>query len=228
MYYFDYGVFTINVERIVNNRKCTMNRNLPLNRNRMTAARRKDDSENTDDEGSGNETQQLMLGGRSRDGRMNMYGNEGDSDLKRKLEEVLAENKRYKAAEDKRKKRKPKKSEKGLLFKRIEDIPKEKRMDEQKTYRLAKLTRTRVWADMKYYAKCYERDLLELSNPTLGIHTENDRTRFKDHILLYIDKTLTTHRHNVLGYIKRVVCGDNGQNGRKFDHVKEFVVIGRS
>jgi hypothetical protein len=205
-----------------------MNRSLPLNRNRVTGAQRKDALKDSESEDSGNETSQVLLGDRSGGGRRSKYGNEGDNDLKRKLEEVMAENKRYKAAEDKRKKRTPKKSDKGLLFNKIEDIPKEKRLDEQKTYPLAKLTRRRVWADMKYYVKCYERDLLDMSNVTLGIHTEKDKTRFKVHILLYIDKTLTTHRHNVLGYIKRVVCGGSGQDGRKLDHKKDIVTIGHS
>lgn len=145
-------------------------------------------------------------------GQIHTFVGDGGHDLKRDYEAMLAENIQLRAENERRKKRKSKKNEKGNEFKKLESIPTENRLTETQECALGKMTRYKVWPDMKYYIGPYRGDLLEMSYVSLGIKTKNDQERYADHIICYVDKKLSTHTHNCVGYIKRKVCG-GGENG---------------
>jgi hypothetical protein len=145
------------------------------------------------------------------DNQMHSYVNDGGHDLKRAYDDMVAENQRFRAAEEKRKKRKRKNNNKGEDFKKLEIIKEENRLNDGQECAIGKMTRMKVWPDMKYYIAHYRKDLLEMSYVSIGMKIPEDREKYADHIIYYVDKKLTTHTHNCVGYIKRKVW-DGGEN----------------
>jgi hypothetical protein len=145
-----------------------------------------------------------------------MYSFPGDNgvDLKRAYEELLAKNKIYEEAEQKRKRRKSKVGIKGDDFKNLDGIKTEARLNESQECALGQMARIKVWPDMKYYVRAYKDDLLKMAYKALGMETKPDRGRYADHILYFTNKKLTNHTHNCVGYIKRKVCGEDDFGGK--------------
>jgi hypothetical protein len=155
-----------------------------------------------------------------------MFAWPGDSgaDLKRAYDELLAQNKKYEAADRKRQKRKPKIGYKGENFKSLDVIKAENRLSESQECALGKMTRLKAWPDMKYYVAPYKEDLLNMAYKTLGMETKPDKERYADHILYFANKKLTIHTHNCVGYIKRKVY-ETDESGSKFDGGRFFLDV---
>lgn len=150
----------------------------------------------------------------STDAQMFAWAGDNGMDLKRAYDELLAKNKEYEAAEQKRKKRKQKVSEKGEDFKPLAEIKTEDRLTEQHEFGLGRLARLKVWPIMKYYTNPYRADLLNMTYKALGMESLPNKERYADHIVFVADKKLTTHTHNCVGYLKRRVCGDDDSGGK--------------
>lgn len=148
------------------------------------------------------------------DRQYHSYVGDGGHDLKRAYEEILEENQRLREAEERRKRRRPKRSDKGIEYKTLDGIKECDRLNEHQECAIGKMTRMKVWPDMKYYIVHYRKDLLEMSYMSLGIKSDMDKEKYADHIVFNVDKKLQTHTHNNVGYIKRQVC-NGGEDGGK-------------
>ena len=154
------------------------------------------------------------------DSQMHSFPGDGGHNLKRyyeetrPYEELLAELHVYRDREEKRKKRKQKKNEKGIDFKKLDNIPTENRLDDDGDTRLGKMVRSEVWPQMKYYTAYQKEDLLCGANSVLGLKQQGDKDKYADYIVAYVDKKLITHTHNCVGYLKRKIM-EGGKNGGK-------------
>lgn len=129
--------------------------------------------------------------------------------LKRKHEELLLQVEKYKAAEQKRKKRRSKMSDKGAL-KRLCHISKDGRLDESSTYLIGKMTRKVLWKTMKYYNEAFKDDCLQGFFKRFGLLEDKEKQDlFADHILFHVDKAVTTVRNNAIYSMKKLVMKDH-------------------
>jgi hypothetical protein len=150
------------------------------------------------------------------DSQMHSKPGDGGHDMKRKYDELLIEIAKLRKAEEKRKKRKPKRSDKGESFKRLCNIPIESQVTETTAYVIAKMTRKILWRNMKYFNEFYKDDCLQMSFKRLGYTQDKDREKYADHVIFYIDQKLTTCRNNTIYILKKLVM-ENTDGGKLKD-----------
>lgn len=144
-------------------------------------------------------------------------------DLKRRIEEVEKakaqvdeENRQLKKQSEKRQKRAPKKTPKGEDFKHLGVIKLQDRLNESSMYVVGKSIRTHLFKNMKYFVEVYKDSALQHAFRLLNFD-ENDKKKYSDYVLYYIDKKITEHRNNAIHKLKRVVLGLDGGKSRQMN-----------
>lgn len=151
-----------------------------------------------------------------------------ESELKRKLDEMMKEKEawRLERAELKRvaerhqeqeskkaKTRGPKKNlERGEAFVSLADINQEDRIDGVTMYAVNKVITKELFMNMKYYSEWYREECLRKAFEALKIN-ENDkesRKRYAHFIVWYVDQKTTINRNNVIADLKKVFLGLDG------------------
>lgn len=162
--------------------------------------------------------------------QMNATASDDVRDLKRRIEEVEKakaqvdeknrrveeENRQLKKQSEKRQKRAPKKTPKGEDFKHLGVIKLQDRLNESSMYVVGKSIRTHLFKNMKYFVEVYKDSALQHAFRLLNFD-ENDKKKYSDYVLYYIDKKITEHRNNAIHKLKRVVLGLDGGKSRQMN-----------
>lgn len=151
--------------------------------------------------------------------QMNEAASNDLRELKRRLEEMEKENRRLKQFEqlsDKRQRRAPKKTEKGENFKHLGVIKLQDRLNESSLYVLGKSIRTNLFRNMKYFVEVYKDSALQHAFRMLNFD-DNEKKKYADYVLYYIDKKITAHRNNAIHALKRLVLGLDGGKSRQMN-----------
>lgn len=150
------------------------------------------------------------------DSQMNEAASDDLRYLKRRLEEMEKENRRLKQLSEKRQRRAPKKTEKGENFKHLAVIELKYRLNESSMYVVGKSIRTHLFRNMKYFIEIYKDSALQHAFRILNFD-ENDKNKYTDYVLYYIDKKITAHRNNAIHALKRVMLGLDGGKSRQMN-----------
>lgn len=150
------------------------------------------------------------------DSQMNESASDDVRDLKRRLEEVEKENRRLKQLSEKRQRRAPKKTVKGENFKPLKEIQEKDRLTHTNMYVVGQTIRTHLFRNMKYFIEVYQKSALEHASRLLNFD-ENDKIKYTDYVLHYIDKKITAHRNNIIHALKRLVLGLDGGKSRQMN-----------
>lgn len=128
--------------------------------------------------------------------------------MKRKIEELKRENDLLRESNNRKKqKRKPKQTNKGMFFKPLRLIKKEDRLSDDRMYLPGKLIRSQIFMQMKYFLEVYKNDTLTLALTAMGTMTEENKAKYSDYIVYFIDKKITSQRNNAIHGLKKVVVG---------------------
>lgn len=146
--------------------------------------------------------------------QMHAFPGDGGHDAVKQWEEDLKELNRFREAEKKRIKRKPKKTVKGPSYKRLSLIPAKSQLNIERLYRIGQMTRVILWKNVKYFSEIYRNDCLKVTLPKLGLSTERDRATYSDHVIFEIDQKLTICRNNAIYKLKKLFNEEN--KGGKF------------
>jgi hypothetical protein len=154
-----------------------------------------------------------------------------DSELKRKLDEMMKEKEawnieraelkmvaeRLQEQESKKAKtRGPKKNlERGDAFVPLTNINQGDRLDGVTMHAVNVVIGKELFLNMKYYSECYREtclqkafDALKIKNEDLG--AEEKKKRYAHFVIWYIDQKTTINRNNVIADLKKVFLGQNG------------------
>jgi hypothetical protein len=135
--------------------------------------------------------------------------NNAEEILKRKIEVLEKENQLLRDSNtNPKKRRKPKKTSKGSFFVPLRLIPKEDRLNEDQMYMARKMIRKSLFRQMKYFMETYKQDTLTLAWTAVGkALKDEDKVKYSDYIVYYIDKQITAQRNNAIHGLKKVVMG---------------------
>ena len=150
------------------------------------------------------------------DSQMNEAASDDLRNLKRRLEEMEKENRRLKQLSEKRQIRAPKKTEKGENFKHLGVIKLQDRLNESSMYVVAKSIRTQLFRNMKYFVEIYKDSALQHAFRILNFDV-NDKKKYADYVLYYIDKKITAHRNNAIHALKKLVLGHDKGKSRQMN-----------
>jgi hypothetical protein len=151
--------------------------------------------------------------------QMNEAASDDLRDLKRRLEEMEKENRRLKQFEqlsEKRQRRAPKKTEKGGDFKHLGVIKLQDRLNDTQMYVVGKFIRTHLYRNMKYFVDIYKDSALQHAFRVLNFE-DNEKKKYADYVLYYIDQKITAHRNNAIHALKRLVLGLDGGKSRQMN-----------
>ena len=133
--------------------------------------------------------------------------NDRESALKRKIEKLELENEMLRVSNMKKMKRKPKSTNKGIHFKPLRVIKKEDRLSDDRMYPVRKVIRNQIFMQMKYFMEEYKDDSVTLALTALGTMTEENKVKYSDYIVYFVDKKITSQRNNAIHGLKRVLVG---------------------
>ena len=158
-----------------------------------------------------------------------------DSELKRKLDEMMKEKEAWnieraelkRVVERKReqeskkaKTRGPKRNlERGDAFVPLTKINQEDRLDGVTMHAVNVVIGKELFLNMKYYSECYRDTCLQKAFDSLKIKNEDmgakeKKKRYAHFVIWYIDQKTTINRNNVIADLKKVFLGQDGT--RKF------------
>ena len=133
--------------------------------------------------------------------------NDEASALKRKIDKLERENEMLRVSNMKKVKRKPKTTNKGIHFKPLRVIKKEDRLSDDRMYPVRKVIRNQIFMQMKYFMDEYKDDSVTLALTALGTMTEENKMKYSDYIVYFVDKKITCQRNNAIHGLKRALGG---------------------
>jgi len=164
-----------------------------------------------------NSTNMSVAASELTDSQMNEATSDALRDLKRRLEEMEKENRLLKHLSEKRQRRATKKAEKGQYIKPLVVIKLQDRISESSMYVVGKSIRTTIFRNTKYFTEDYKDGALQHAFRILNYREENDKKKYTDYVLYYIDKKIAEHRNNAIHKLKRVVLGLDGGKSRQMN-----------
>ena len=141
--------------------------------------------------------------------QMCAFPGDGGHDAMRQWQDDLKELAKFCEADKKRKRRKPKKSNKGPSFKRLKVIPLDSLLNNERLYHIGQMTRHVLWKNVKYFGEGHRKDILTVTLPKLGLKTESDIAKYSDHVICEIDNKLTICRNNAIYKLKKLFNQEN-------------------